>query len=544
MTGISSAERTPRWFGYRADVAFQVAMLLLVAAAIAVSVAFDPAPLQTVASVIAVAIFGTATVLALILGRFDTVWLLVVPVLDMIALIVLRQLPQDHVHAIGYLAILPALWLGWSGRAPFAALAVVLSVGLIELPGLSNTESLDLEHALRNLLVPSVVAIATTSTYLAVRLMRSIIRSLVSLEKRTAEALEQQQRASKLIDAIVDAVDTGVLAFDADGNQLLVNRRAKNHPLVVEAGVASLELEAEGFLYELDRVTPIPAGDGIIGRALQGEEFGDRIAWVGSPDNRQYAVSASARALFDAEGNFAGTVIAMNDVTSYLEIIAAKDDFVASVSHELRTPLAAIVGYLELIEDDEGDVPENVRKHLSVIDRNTQRLQRLITDLLATASEGDQDMKIERRPRDIRQLCEVVLEGFAKTARNSQVRLHLHAPDAAPAMVDEARMRQAIGNLVSNSIKFSPAGTVDVTVSAVDGSVVVSIADTGVGVPAGELEAIMSRFYRATTVREHFPGMGLGLSVSRAIIEAHDGSIDILSEDERGTTVTVTLPAQ
>ncbi|MET0885814.1 MAG: HAMP domain-containing sensor histidine kinase [Mycetocola sp.] len=543
MIVASSVESRPRLFGYRSEVAFQIATLLIVSVTIGISVVVDPRHLGTVTFAMAMAIFGTATVLAFVLGRTDTSWLFVVPLLDMIALIVMRQIPEHHVHAIAYLAILPALWLGWSGRLPFAVLAMVFSFGLIEIPGLNGGEPLDLEHALRNFLVPAVVTAAALSTYLASSRTQFIIQSLVSQEKRAAEALRQQQQASKLLDAIVDAVDTVVLAFDSDRNQLLANQRAKNHPSIIEAGVAGLDLEAAGLLYELDRVTPIPAEDGIIGRALQGEEFGDRIAWVGSPDKRQYAVSASARALYDAEGNFAGTVIAMNDVTSYLEIIAAKDDFVASVSHELRTPLASIVGYLELIEDDEGDVPENVRKHLSVIDRNTQRLQRLITDLLATASEDDQDMKIERRPRDIRQLCEVVLEGFAKAARNSQVRLHLHAPDAAPAMVDEARMRQAIGNLVSNSIKFSPAGTVVVTVSAVDGSVVVSIAVTGVGVPAGELEAIMSRFYRATTVREHFPGMGLGLSVSRAIIEAHDGSIDIASEDERGTTVTVTLPA-
>jgi two-component system phosphate regulon sensor histidine kinase PhoR len=504
----------------------------------------DPAPPKTGAFAIAIGVVGVATVLAFVLGRLDSDWLLVVPVLDMVALIVMRQVPENHIHAIGYLAILPALWMGWSGRTPSAALAVVLSLGLVELPGLNGTESFDLEHALRNFLVPAVVMVAAASTYLASRRTTSIIRSLVGQEKTAAEALRREQQASKLLDAIVDAVDTAVLAFDADGNQLLVNQRAQNYPSIVEAGIIGLELEAQGFLYEPDRVTPIAAADGVIGRALQGEEFADRIVWVGAPDRRQYAVSASARALFDADGNLAGTVIAMNDVTSYLEIIAAKDDFVASVSHELRTPLASIVGYLELIEDDEREIPDDIRKHLAVIDRNTQRLQRLITDLLATASENEQVMTLERRSTDIRDLCEVVLDGFEKAAQNSRVQLHLHAPDAAPAMVHESRMRQAIGNLVSNSIKFSPSGTVDVSVKPVDGSVIVTIADSGVGVPPDELEAIMSRFYRATTVREHFPGMGLGLFVSRSIVEAHNGSIDITSEEQQGTTVTVTLPAR
>jgi two-component system phosphate regulon sensor histidine kinase PhoR len=543
MIGPSSATRGSRWFGYRPEVAFQLANVLLVAVAIVIAVVVDPGPLETLAFAIAIGIFLAATVLALVLGRHNSSWLLVVPVLDMIALVVMRQLPEDHLHAITFLAILPALWLGWSGRASLAALAVVLSLGLVDIPGLNGHETLDLEHALRNFLAPAVVLAAAFSTCMASRRSTSSIRSALHQEKTVAESLRREQQSSKMLDAIVDAVDTAVLAFDADGNQLLANQRAQNHPSIVEAGVTGLELEAAGLLYEPDRVTPIAAADGIIGRALQGEEFADRIAWVGAPERRQYAVSASARSLFDEDGAFAGTVIAMNDVTAYLETIAAKDDFVASVSHELRTPLAAIVGYLELIEDDGRDVPKEIRSHLAVIDRNTQRLRRLITDLLATASESGQDISLERRPSDLSDLCREVLAGFAKAARDSRVRLRLHAPEATVAMVDESRMRQAIGNLVSNSIKFSPSGVVDVTVRPVDSTVVVTIADSGVGVPADELNAIMARFYRATTVREHFPGMGLGLSVTRAIVEAHNGSIAVASEEQQGTTVTVSLPA-
>ncbi|MET1052710.1 MAG: hypothetical protein ABWX65_08740, partial [Mycetocola sp.] len=284
MIGASSAESGSRWFGYRSEVAFQIALLLIVSITIGISVVVDPTPLGTVAFAIAMTIFGTATLLAFVLGRTDSSWLLVVPLLDMIALIVSRQMPGHHIHAIAYLAVLPALWLGWSGRMPFAALAVVLSLGLIEIPGLHSGDPLDLEHALRNFLAPAVVTAATASTYLASVRIRSIIQSLVSQEKRAAEALRQQQQASKLLDAIVDAVDTAVFAFDSDRNQLLANQRAQNHPSIVGAGVAGLELEAAGLLFEPDRVTPIPAEDGIIGRALQGEEFGDRIAWVGSPD--------------------------------------------------------------------------------------------------------------------------------------------------------------------------------------------------------------------------------------------------------------------
>jgi signal transduction histidine kinase len=540
---MSSTEHAleDRWFGYRREVAFQLVTLLVVSIAILISLVVDPTSLRSVAFAIAMGVFGAATVLVFPLGKTDSNVLLLVPVLDMIALIVMRQVP-DHVHAIGYLAILPALWLGWSGRPLFAAVAVVLSLGLIDLPGLNSHGPLDLEHALRNFLTPAVVAVAATSTCLAVRLITTVIQSLQAQEETVAEALRREQHTSKMLDAIVDAVDTSVFAFDADGSQILANRQAQRHPAILESGLSARELETAGLLFRQDRVTPLPADDGIIGRALKGEEYMHRVVWAGAPDGRQYALSASARSLIDESGHVKGTVLAVNDVTSYLQTIAAKDDFVASVSDELRTPLASIVGYLELIEDDPRELPEDIRKHLSVIDRNTQRLESLINDLLATVTEKEQTMALERRSTDLSQLCRETVDAFAKRAHDSRVHLRLHAPDAAVAMADEARLRQLIGNLVSNAIKFAPSGTVDVCVEPLDDSVVVTVADSGVGVPPDELDAIMSRFYRATTVRERFPGMGLGLSVSKSIVEAHGGAIAIASEEQRGTTVTVTLP--
>ncbi|MET0932206.1 MAG: ATP-binding protein [Mycetocola sp.] len=543
MTGARSARLGSRWFGYRPEVAFQLAMLLIVAAAIGIAIVIDPSPLRTVAFVIAISIFAAGTVLAFLLGRTNSGWLLVVPMLDMVALIVMRQVPEDHVHAIGHLAILPALWLGWTGRPVFAGVAVVLSLGLVELPGMSVPGHVDLEHALRNFLAPTVVAAVAASTCIASRRISAIIGSLVAQEKAAADALHREQHTSTMLDAIVDAVDTAVLAFDADGNQILANQRAQQHPSIRKAGVTGLELESSGFLFEADRVTPVPPDDGIIGRALQGEEFADRIVWIGKPGTRQYAASASARTLLDADGRFGGTVVAITDVTTYLETIAAKDDFVASVSHELRTPLASIVGYLELLEDDQ-DVPQSLRPSLSVIDRNSRRLQRLITDLLATATASQSAPPLYRQSTDIGALCGDVVATLAKPAAAAQVRLRLHAPEPVVAMVDRERMKLAIDNLVANAVKFGPSGDVDVTIRTDDGAVTVEVADTGIGIPAEELSAITARFYRATTVRQHFPGLGLGLSVSTSIVDAHGGTLAIASKERRGTTVTVTLPAR
>lgn len=539
MSRSIAAELGTRWAGYRADAAIQLVALVIVGVAILITLAVDPAPLQTVAFAVAISMMGAATVLALIAGRTDSDWLLLAPVIDMCALIVMRQLPEHHVHAVAYLAVLPALWLGWSGRADFAGLAVLLSLGLIELP---TRGALDLEHALSNLLIPAVVAVSAACTFVAARRTATSIRLLTEHEQATAAALDREKSTSQLLDGILDTVNIGILAYDTDGEQILANSTVLKHPVVVSTSLSALELDRQGFMLQGDRVTPAPAGSGIITRALRGEEYSNQIVWVSAPGTRQHALAASARPLLDADGGMAGTVIAVDDVTAYLEAIAVKDEFVASVSHELRTPLASLVGYLELVLEERERLPEDVRQHLAVMERNTERLQRIVNELIHDASRNRGAVRPEREATDVVALCEAVIERCRVAAANAGMDLELDAPAPVTAVINGRQVSQAIDNLVSNAMKFSPsAGRILLSVSD-DGDVVtIVVRDSGVGMPSDELEALASPFHRPADGQDHFPGVGLGLTVAKSIIEQHRGSLNFDSSVGRGTTMTATF---
>ena len=533
-----------RWHGYRPEVAIQLAAVAIVAAAIGLALAIDPEPLQTPAFAIACTMFVVASVLALILGRTGSSWLLVVPILDMAALIVMRQVPEDHVHAIGYLAILPALWLGWSGRGIFAGLAVVLALGLFEVPGFAGNEggNVDLEHALLNLLTPAVAAVAAASTFVASRRTMASISSLTEQQDATAESLAREKRTSKLLDGILDAVDIGILAYDAAGTPILANRTVQAHPVILSTGLSPLELEQQGHMLQTDRVTPFARDEGPLAQAIDGREYRNRLMWIGAPGTGQHALSASARPFLDTDGAFAGTVIAVEDVTVYLEALSAKDAFVGSVSHDFRTPLASIVGYLELILD-EPDVPDGIRDHLQVIERNTDRLQTLVSDLLKEASRQQGTVKLERELNDVGAVCADVVERCQRAANDAGVTLGIEVSGAVTAVIDRRRIGQAVDNLVSNALRFCPpGGTVAVRVVGDRDSVRIAVQDSGVAVPPEEMEALASRFYRSTGVGEQFPGVGLGIAVTKSIIEAHHGSLAFSTSPGPGTTVTVTLP--
>ena len=542
MRRSTAAVLGTRWFGYRAEVAIQLAAVVIVVVSIAIALVVDTAPLRTVAFAIAISLMIVATVLAAILGRTGSDWLLAVPVLDMIALIVMQQVPEHHVHALSILAILPALWLGLSGRPVFAGLAVLLSLGLVEVAGVGELDSMDLEHALRNFLTPAVVSIAAASTFVASRRAAASIRSLIEQERETAASLAREKRTSELLDAMLDAVDIGILAYDAEGNQILANRSVLSHPVIVNTGLTPLELDQQGYMLQEDRVTSLPDGQGFVTRALRGDEYSNQIIWISAPGTRQHAVAASARPLHDTDGRFAGTVIAIDDVTAYLETIAAKDEFVGSVSHEFRTPLASILGYLELVLEEPERLPDDVRQHLGVVERNADRLQRLVLDLLEAASRKREAVRLQRQSTDVVALCAAVLERCRTAAEKAGVQFALDASGPVIAVIDPKRISQAIDSLVSNAMKFSPfGGQVRLTVSSDGENVTITVTDNGIGVPSEELEAMTSPFYRAGTIGEHFPGVGLALTVTKAIVEEHRGSLSFESTEGRGTTVTVRL---
>jgi signal transduction histidine kinase len=228
------------------------------------------------------------------------------------------------------------------------------------------------------------------------------------------------------------------------------------------------------------------------------------------------------------------------------ELDRMKDQFVSMVSHELRTPLTSMVGYVELLlEGSAGEVNEEQRHFLEIVNRSSERLNRLIDDILFVARIDAGKFALERADVDLVELSDAAVEASRPVAESEGVELRLSAaPHAIPLWADPTRVSQLLDNLVSNAIKFTPSGgSVSLTVDQDGETARIQVGDTGLGIPEDELEHLFGRFFRASTaigVR----GTGLGLSIVKSIAEAHGGTVSVESEVGVGTTFTVDLPMQ
>jgi PAS domain S-box-containing protein len=234
---------------------------------------------------------------------------------------------------------------------------------------------------------------------------------------------------------------------------------------------------------------------------------------------------------------------AANDKLRQLD--AMKDEFVALVSHELRTPLTSIVGYVELLlERESGDITEEQERYLQVVARNSHRLQRLVGDLLFIARYHAGKFEIDRAPIDVGALGRDCVVAALPTAEASGVELVCTAKEPVVMNGDQMRIAQLLDNLVSNALKFTPrGGRVELRASEDGGAIVIEVADTGTGIPAEQLEHLFERFFRTPeATKQAVQGTGLGLVISRAIVEAHGGEIGVESAEDVGTTFRVTFP--
>ena len=222
-------------------------------------------------------------------------------------------------------------------------------------------------------------------------------------------------------------------------------------------------------------------------------------------------------------------------------------DFVANVSHELRTPLTAIKGLVETLRDGAVDDGEVRDRFLETVEVETDRLIRLVNDLLILSRVDSEALNLQREPADLGALVAVTVERLASWASEQDITIEVDAGADLPlVLVDLDRVEQVLVNLLDNAVKFSrPGGSVTVSVAETLGPMVqVRMEDQGVGIPAEALPHIGERFYRADRARSRAEGgSGLGLAIARALVEAHGGSLSVDSKVGQGTTVSFTLPS-
>ncbi|SDO72744.1 ATP-binding protein [Geodermatophilus sp. DSM 45219] len=372
-------------------------------------------------------------------------------------------------------------------------------------------------------------------------------------------ATRMLQARAQTMTSVIDAVtEQSIIGTDVDGVVRVWNPGAERMLGLPRADVVRRRSITEFHLpEELEE-----AGGGLAALVRTAQEQGSDVRdWTYvAADGGELTVSVAVTPRTDDSGGHAGWNFVGTDMTEARATERMKDQFVSLISHELRTPLTSILGYLELVLDDP-ELGEEARGYLGTVDRNAQRLLRLVGDLLFTAQVDAGRFSLQPEDVDLAAVVRAAEESARVTAAATGVEVVLDVPDEGVVVPGDAvRLGQACDNLVSNAVKFTPHGgrvtlglraawrTADGTVVDVpqDGASPVArlkVDDTGVGIPAGEQGQLFARFFRASTARRHaVPGVGLGLAITRAITTAHGGTLEVSSVEGRGTTFTLTLP--
>ena len=434
----------------------------------------------------------------------------------------------DPVGGSALLVVIPALWLGFVYGVRGAVVTGTATVLLVMVPGLLyiGVTGINLSRTV-------------TTTVIAVT-VSLVIANVIQRVRGGQELIELQRRVGE---AILDTVDVGLVLLDGEGRYLTMNRRHNDFMrLAFPAGHGGLAGQL-GDVFHEDGETLVQHEDMPTYRATQGEEFDDQLIWVGSDPLTRRALSVSSRVVREESGRFAGAALAYKDVTDFMRALEVKEEFVASVSHELRTPLTSIHGFTSLVLERD-DLPDEVRQQLGVVERNVDRLDRLVADLLQTAQVERGLVHLERERTDIAALVRQSLEAARPAVEAAGLTLASRVPKHLVVMVDPQRFSQVVDNLLSNAVKYTPSGgRVEVDLSVTHERVELVVLDTGIGISMRDRNHVFSRFFRSRhAAQQSIQGIGLGLSITKAIVDSHGGRIEVESEEGRGSTFRVRLP--
>jgi PAS domain S-box-containing protein len=356
----------------------------------------------------------------------------------------------------------------------------------------------------------------------------------VTEQKRSEDEAE---RNATLMRSLIDGTIDGIALTDRSGRIAIANR-----PLLAFA--QQLGFPPTGAMHE----RLLAVADSVVDR----ERFERRMRELAAaPDvesadefellDSERVFQGFTKPVIGSDGVYLGRVWTLREATEARQVDRIKDALVATVSHELRTPLTSIIGYLELLGTDEPLGEEDAR-FVDIVRRNAARLQRMVEELLFLSRVDVGGLELELDDVDVAELARTALGSADPAAAAKRITLEYDGPDALYTRADGNRLGQVFDNLISNAIKFTPErGRVKVTLGSENGAVVASVCDTGVGIPVAEQSRLFERFFRSTATRE-LPGTGLGLTIVRAIVEGHGGSVVCTSNDGRGTTFSFTLP--
>ena len=317
----------------------------------------------------------------------------------------------------------------------------------------------------------------------------------------------------------------GVAAFDREGHILHMNPAAEK----------MLGIRFREDLTQEDVLGDLPQDE-----AIEDEEGTTRIEYV--KGDRSFQVSLAPLGVDEDDR---GMMAVFHDVTEQQKLERARREFVANVSHELRTPLTSIKSYTETLMENQDLPPETSRRFLGVIDNESDRMARIVKDLLTLSRLDNGKFDLRLSVFDTGKLLENVFDAMVFEAKNRNHEMTLDLDERMPQMTgDRERIEQVVVNILANSVKYTPnGGRIRLSGHVVDDMLWISVTDNGVGIPEEDLPRLFERFYRVEKARSRDKGgTGLGLAIAAEIVRYHNGTIEVASKVDKGTTVTVKLP--
>jgi len=336
---------------------------------------------------------------------------------------------------------------------------------------------------------------------------------------------QEKEQLSSILTSMTDAVIT----FNRDHTILLSNPQAEKL------------LQKWFFRMGTSKGQPIPVEmDHMLDHVLHlEEEINEELEMEGS----YYAISISP--LYSGD-SIRGAVAVLRDMTEQHKLDKLRSDFIANVSHELRTPIAMLQGYSEAILDDVVTSDDDRKEMTKIIYEESQRMGRLVTDLLDLARMESGRMRLYKEKVLINTVIKRITQKFTQSAKESSVHLQFKSTivDDLLIEIDEDRIEQVLTNLIDNAIRHTPnEGNVTIRVEKEKAFVKISVEDTGTGIPQEDLPYVFERFYKADKSRTRGKGgTGLGLAIAKNMVEAHDGNISVNSTENLGTTFVFNLP--
>jgi signal transduction histidine kinase len=344
----------------------------------------------------------------------------------------------------------------------------------------------------------------------------------------------------RLSDGEGDATTDGILMTDLRGEVLFSNT-------AMHAFWKGVGLVGEGSIWDriaslAERITS-PAEYHRLLQGVAADPDGEHIGEFTLAESGRSFVGRTAP-VPASDGSVMGRIFSLRETTTEQAAARAKEEFVATVSHELRTPLAAIKGYAELLEDDVSSLGEETVQFLSVVQRNAERLTRLVDDLLLLQRSDTQGIELEWASVELEEIVRHSIERVEPAASRKSIGIGFESDGTHVVPGDAMRLGQVLDNLLSNAVKFTPDhGAVTVRLERSNGVCTVEVEDTGLGIPEDERGRVFERFFRSRdAVARSIPGTGLGLVVSRRIAEAHGGGLELVDGNGSGTTFRLLLP--